>query len=446
MSSGFARLHRAIPGFARSVRMRSCALAIPVLLAFCLQAPGHGADATVRMVPIDPPADRYWSRWRGPSGQGVIDTGTHRYPDTWSPTENIAWKREIPGRGHSSPILWGDKIFLTTSYDDGTRRSVLALDRAGGSLLWETFVPPATAESMYPKNSHASSTPSTDGRLVYAYFGNHGLVAVDFDGRLIWHQSFGDVPTRHGSAGSPLLYEDRVVLYQDHTGPQGSFIAAFDKATGRNLWRTPRRETVGWGTPVAIRLDGRDEIVVSGEGRVYAYDPATGSELWSCAGNLSEAVPTPVVGEGLLFCSTGRAGPTLAIRPGGKGDVTGDRIVWQTSKGSPFIPSPIVYDGRLYMVNDMASVASCHRASDGKLLWQGRLGEARREGFSASPVAFDGKVFFTNDDGDTFVLRAGDAFDLLRVNSLGERTLASPALVDGNWYFRTEGHLVCIGA
>jgi outer membrane protein assembly factor BamB len=202
---------------------------------------------------------------------------------------------------------------------------------------------------------------------------------------------------------------------------------------------------VGWGTPVAIRLDEHDEIVVSGQGRVYAYDPATGAELWSCAGNLQEAVPTPVVGEGLIFCSTGRAGPTLAIRPGGKGDVTAERIAWQAAKGSPFIPSPLLYDGRLYLVNDMASVATCYRAGDGEVLWQGRLGEAKREGFSASPVALDGKVFFTNDEGDTFVLRAGDAFELLRVNSLGEQTLASPALVDGRWYFRTAGHLVCVG-
>jgi outer membrane protein assembly factor BamB len=420
-----------------------------VLLAGVLQAPGHGAradDGAVVMVPVDPPADRHWSRWRGPSGQGVVETGSHRYPDSWSSTENVVWRVEVPGRGHSSPIVWGDRIFLTTAYDDGARRSVIAIDRRDGSRLWETFAPAASPESLYPKNSHASATPSTDGKLVWAYFGNHGLLAVDVEGRQVWHQSFGDVPTRHGSAGSPLLYRDRVILFQDHTGPQGSFIAAFDKESGRQLWRTARRETVGWGTPVAIRFGGRDEIVVSGERTVYAYDPSTGDQLWSCAGNMPEAVPTPVVGEGLLFCSTGRAGPTLAIRPGGRGDVTAERVAWQTQKGSPFIPSPLVYDGRLYMVNDMASVATCMRAVDGEVLWQGRLGEARREGFSASPVALDGKVFFTNDEGDTFVLRAGDTFDLLRVNRLGEQTLASPALVDGRWYFRTAGHLVCIGA
>jgi outer membrane protein assembly factor BamB len=419
------------------------------VIAFpCVQAAGHAgepAEATsVAIVPVDPPAERFWSRWRGPSGQGVVDPRGHSYPDTWSATENVAWRAAVPGRGHSSPIVWADRIFLTTAYDEGERRSVIAMARDDGRILWETFVPVAPPESKYPKNSHASSTPSTDGKLVYAYFGNHGLVAVDFDGKLVWHQSFGPVPTRHGSAGSPLLYRDRVVLYQDHTGPEGSFVAAFEAATGRQRWRTPRRETVGWGTPLAIRVGGRDEIIVSGERRVYAYDPDTGRELWSCAGNLPEAVPTPAVGEGLVFCSTGRAGPTLAIRPGGQGDVTGERVAWQTSKGSPFIPSPMVYEGRLYMVNDMASVASCHRAADGELLWQGRLGEARREGFSASPVALDGKVFFTNDDGDTFVLRAGDTFELLRTNRLGEQTLASPALVDGRWYFRTAGHLVCI--
>ena len=434
----------AVGSSATSVRRWAYASAIPLVLVTCLQSPGHAADAEVTMVPVDPPGDRYWPRWRGPSGQGLVDTSAHTYTDTWSPTENVTWRVAVPGRGHSSPIVWEDRIFLTTAYDDGRRRSLLAFSRSDGRMLWETALPPATAEAMYPKNSHASGTPSTDGKLVYAYFGNHGLVAIDFEGRLIWRRSFGDVPTRHGSAGSPLLYRDRVVLYQDHTGPAGSFIAAFDKTTGDVRWRTSRRETVGWGTPVAIRVGDRDEIVVSGERRVYAYDPDTGAELWSCAGNMPEAVPTPVTAGGLLFCSTGRAGPTLAIRPGGRGDVTAERVTWQTAKGSPFIPSPLAYQGRLYMVNDMVSVASCHRAADGELLWQGRLGEARREGFSASPVALDGKVFFTNDEGETFVLRAGDSFEILRVNRLGERTLASPALVDGNWYFRTEGHLLCI--
>jgi outer membrane protein assembly factor BamB len=211
------------------------------------------------------------------------------------------------------------------------------------------------------------------------------------------------------------------------------------------LWRTSRSARVGWGTPIAIRTGARDEIIVNGQHRVHAYEPDKGRELWECRGPLDEVIPTPVVGYGMLFCSSGRAGPTLAIRPGGRGDVTSSHVVWKSPRGSPFVPSPILYGEYLYMVNDIASIVTNLEAATGNLVWQGRLGVARREGFSASPVALDGKVFFTNDDGETFVLRAGPTFDLMHVNRIGEATLASPALVDGRWYIRTERHLVAIG-
>jgi outer membrane protein assembly factor BamB len=211
------------------------------------------------------------------------------------------------------------------------------------------------------------------------------------------------------------------------------------------LWKTPRQEGVGWGTPIAIRAGGRDEIIVSSQRAVRAYNPNTGRELWYAEGNTREVIPTPAVGHGLVFCPSGRAGPTLAIRPGGSGDVTGTHIAWQSPRGSPFVPSPLVYGDYLYLVNDMTSVATCLEAKSGKEVWQGRLGEVRREGFSASPVAVDGKVFFTNDEGETFVLAAGPKFELLHVNRLGEPTLATPALVDGIWYFRTASHLLAIG-
>jgi outer membrane protein assembly factor BamB len=202
---------------------------------------------------------------------------------------------------------------------------------------------------------------------------------------------------------------------------------------------------VGWGTPVAVRVGGRVEIVVSGQYQVQAYDPESGRELWRCSGLTMEVIPTPVVGQGLVFASSGRAGPTLAIRPGGSGDVTDTRLAWSSSRGSPFVPSALLYEGLLYTVNDMASIVTAVEAATGRSVWQGRLGVAQREGFSASPVAVDGKLFFTNDDGETFVLRAGPTFDLLHVNTIGARTLASPALVDGRWYLRTAGHLVAIG-
>jgi outer membrane protein assembly factor BamB len=262
----------------------------------------------------------------------------------------------------------------------------------------------------------------------------------------VWHRALDARSGYHGTACSPLLYRDRVIVYQDQRRPSPSFAAAFDTHTGKTLWWINREEQVGWGSPVAIRAGDREEIIVSSQHRVYAYHPDTGKELWHAEGNLVEVTPTPVAGHGLLFCSSGRAGPTLAIRPGGSGDVTQSHIAWQSAKGSPFIPSTLLYGDYLYLVNDMTSVATCLQADTGKLVWQGRLGEAHRESFSASPVGVDGKVFFTNDLGETFVLEAGPEFKLLHVNRLNARTLASPALVDGRWYFRTERELLCVGA
>jgi outer membrane protein assembly factor BamB len=396
------------------------------------------ADA-VSMMGVEGEGARYWSRWRGPSGQGLV-TGTG-YPDTWSPTQNVLWKTPVPGRGNSSPIVWGDRIFLTTA--EGAKLSVLAFRRSDGAPVWSAAAPATASGGAHQKNGHASGTVVVDGERVYASFG-HSLTAFDMNGKLVWSENLGRVGNYHGPAGSPLLYKDRIILFQDQTS--NAYIAAFDARTGKRQWSTPRFASVGWGTPVAIRAGARDEIVVNGQARVQAYDPATGRELWSVRGTTYEVIPTPVVGFGLVFSASGRAGPTLAIRPGGSGDVTASHLAWESPRGSPFVPSPILVGQQLYTVNDMASIVTSLDARTGRTLWQGRLGVAQREGFSASPVAFDGKVFFTNDDGETFVVRAGPSFELLRVNSIGERTLASPALVDGRWYIRTDRHLIAIGA
>lgn len=429
--------------------MRKALLQGAVLVLLATAVAGQ-VTLPVRMVEMEGEARKYWPRWRGPSGQGLVEGSG--YPDTWSDRENVIWKVEVPGRGNSSPILWGNRIFLATGYESGVwplnsqRRSIVCLRRQDGKLLWETFAPEAPTEHANSKNGLASGTPATDGERVYALLGNQGLLAVDFNGRIVWHRTFGQANNYHGTASSPLLYKDKVIFYQDQGRPSQSFVAAFDGKTGKTVWWTKRQETVGWGSPVAIRAGDREEIIVSSSQRVYAYHPDTGQELWHVDGNLFEVIPTPVAGDGLLFCSSGRAGPTLAIRPGGAGDVTQTHIAWQTPRGSPFVPSPLLYGDYLYLVNDMQSIATCLEARTGKVTWQGRLGEAHREGFSASPVAVDGKVFFTNDDGETFVLKAGPEFQLLRVNRLSARTLASPALVDGRWYFRTERHLLAIGA
>lgn len=402
------------------------------------------APGEVALIPVAGEGAKYWPRWRGPSGQGVVEA--RGYVDTWSDTRNVKWRAAVPGRGHSSPVVWGDHLFLTTAEEEGTKLSMLAFSRAHGKLLWQAAVPSSGVEHIYPKNSHASATPTTDGRRVYGSFGTHGLAAFDFNGRLLWHQKLGDLKNYHGSAGSPVLYKDRIFLYQDHSGAGslGSFVAAFDAATGKVLWKTDRSASVGWGTPVVITTGSRDELIVNGQGSVQAYDPGTGAELWRARGMTREVIPTPVVGHGLLFCSAGRAGPTLAIRPGGQGDVTETHVEWSSPKGSPFVPSPIVYGDLLYMINDMQSVLTVFEARTGKLMYQDRLGEPTREGFSASPVAVDGKLYFTNDRGQTFVVQAGPTFRLLHVNELNAQVLASPALVDGSWYWRTDRELLAI--
>ena len=413
-----------------------------VALTLAPESPVSGQETAVRMVADEGEAAKYWSRWRGPSGQGVV-AGTG-YLDTWSATQNVVWKTAVPGRGNSSPIVWGDRIFLTTAYDGGQRVSVLAYRRSDGRLLWETPAPTGRTDSgAHYKNGHASATPATDGERIYVSFGPRGLFALDFNGRIVWQRDLGSMEAYHGAAGSPLLFRNRIILYQDQY--RGSFIAAFDTQTGRDVWRTPRDANTGWGTPIAVRVGNREEIIVSSQQHVQAYDPERGRELWRCSGNTYEVIPTPVVGYGMIFCASGRAGPTLAIKPGGSGDVTDTHLAWTSPRGSPFVPSPILVGEQLYMVNDMASIVTSLHATTGKSMWQGRLGVANREGFSASPVAVDGKIFFTNDDGETFVLRAGPTFDLLHVNRIGERTLASPALVDGRWYIRTDRNLYAIG-
>jgi outer membrane protein assembly factor BamB len=419
-----------------------------VLAAALLAAPPahrsvHEGGADVRMVEVAGEGAKYWPRWRGPSGQGQVAAG--QYTDKWSPNASV-WKTTVPGRGNSSPIVWGDRIFLTTGYGNGERLSMLAYSRADGKKLWETFIPQNGVEYGHYKNGFASATPTTDGQLVYASFGRHGLFAFDFNGTIAWQHKFGIIDNYHGPAGSPVLYKDRIFIFQDANPAPGqtAFVGAFDKTTGKPIWQTPRRESVGWGTAVVINTGERDELIVSSQYRVAAYDPENGKELWTVRGNTYEVIPTPVVGHGLVFASSGRAGPTIAIRPGGSGDVTSTHVAWSSPRGSPFVPSGIVVGDLLYLINDMQSILTVYEAATGKLVYQDRLGTAVREGFSASPVHVNGKIFLTNDDGQTFVVEAGRAFKLLHVNELGEQTLASPALVDGTWYWRTASTLRAI--
>jgi outer membrane protein assembly factor BamB len=423
---------------------------LAVALTAFLLAPAAGVrvpapeEDEVTMIPVEGEGAKYWPRWRGPSGQGLaMGSG---YVDKWSDTENVKWKTKLDTTGNGSPIVWANRIFLTIASGDGARRGIAAFDRATGRKLWETYAPDANNQLTNLKNGNASSTPTTDGRLVYAYLGPKGVMAVDFAGKLAWHAPVGKMNAPHGPAGSPLLYKDRIIVFQDHVAEGGGFIAAFDAKTGERRWSKRRKEQAGWGTPIAIRAGTRDEIIVSSMFAVYAYNPDNGEVLWTVRHGNSEVIPTPVAGLGLVFASFGRQGPTFAIRPGGSGDVTSTHVAWQATKGAPYVPSTLLYGDQLYMINDQTSVATAYEAKSGAVLWQGRLGELAVNGFSTSPVGVDGKVFFTNEEGETFVLKAGKTFELLHVNKVNEPMLASPAMVDGTWYFRTPEHLFAVGA
>jgi outer membrane protein assembly factor BamB len=428
------------------MRFTAIALLIYGVTVAAQPASAPAAANDVRTIPVTGEGASYWTRWRGPSGQGNVE-GTG-YVDKWSSTENVKWKVAVPGEGHSSPIIWKDHLFLTTSRDGGAKVSMLAYDRRDGKLLWETQVPvTGGVEHKYEKNSHASATAVTDGSRIYASFGTHGLAAFDFSGKIIWHRKLGDLNNYHGSAGSPVLYKDRLFIYQDHQGSANltSFVAAFKAATGETIWWKDRIEKMGWGTPTVISTGTRDELIVSSQRRIYSYNPDNGDEYWKVVGNLSEVIPTPVAGHGFVFCSSGRAGPTFAIRPGGSGDVTATHVAWSTPRGSPFVPSSLIHGDLLYQINDMQSILTVFHAKTGELAYQDRLGVAMREGFSASPVAVGNLIYFTNDDGQTFVVEAGPTFKLKHVNELNARVIASPALVGGIWYWRTDSELLAIG-
>jgi outer membrane protein assembly factor BamB len=415
-----------------------------------------------------------WPQWRGPAGQGV--SPETNLPSEWSGTQNVAWKTPIPGRGHSSPIVWGNRLFLTTAIEgevvkpgntgvkhviDGQdfvhpqgvgadRRhtlKVLALDADTGKVLWEkTAWEGVPYDTRHQRGSNASPTPVTDGKAVYVWFGSEGLHAYDFEGTLLWKADLGGIATMGVGVGtSPLLYKDVVILQCDEDNGEKSFVTALDKKTGRPVWRVPRKVQVSWATPIIVRAhDGtreRDELVTAGTEAVIAYDPATGRELWRSKGLESNAVPSPVAGKDVVVLSAGYpAKVAMALKPGGAGDITGTpRVMWKYEKGTAYVPSPIFYGDYVYLMTDKGLLTCL----------DGRTGEVKYEGarppvvasFMASPVAFDGKILLFSEDGDTHVIKAGPAHEVLRTNPLGEPIQATPAVSQGSLFIRGAQHL-----
>jgi len=416
-----------------------------------------------------------WPGWRGPGSLGI--SAEKNIPVKWDMTRNVQWKAEVPGLGHSSPVVWGDRVFVTTAVSSDPKEDywekgfprierkpdsaeiswkVMCFDRDTGKLLWDrTAIRKKPANARHTKNSYASQTPATDGQHLFAFFGDQGMYCYDFQGKLIWSRDLGSFTMRNnwGLGSSPILYRDTVIQTCDQeTG--GSFIIALDKMTGKTVWKTDRDEASSWSTPYLYTQGERPELIVNATRAIRSYDPATGKLWWECRGPATSITsPTPTSSNGLIIVSSGfivePVRPVTAFRPGATGDITlkegetsSQYVVWRQSTAAPYIPSPIAYRDYVFVLLDQGFL-SCYDAKTGKEIYSKKRIDVGAN-FSASPVAMDGKLFLMSEDGDVYVVSAGPEYELLAKNSMGEAIMASPAISDGKMFVRTLKHLYCI--
>lgn len=432
--------------------------------------------------PTKPAQPANWPMFRGVDASGVADGQDP--PTTWDvgKAQNVAWKTPIPGLGHSCPVVWGDRVYLTSaesgdpnslfkpgaygdvdSVDDKTKHKfwVYCLDRHTGQVIWRRLAHEGVPRfKRHMKSSHANATAATDGRRVVASFGAEGVYCYDVNGKLLWTLPMESINAgwffqpdyEWGFGSSPVIYGDWVILQCD--SQRDSFLAAYDLATGREVWRTARDEVPTWGTPAVFRRRGADgqpadEIVTNGTRAIRGYDAQTGRELWKLVGNSEITVPTPIFSDELMIVAAGYRPiqPIYAIRPGGQGDLTlaegktdSEQIAWSKTKGGPYMPTPLVYQGLLYVLGD-GGVLSCYDVANGERVYQKRVGGT----FTASPVAADGRLYLTNEDGKISIVATGREYALLGEGQVGETCLSTPAICDGVLLVRTEHHLIALG-
>lgn len=382
-----------------------------------------------------------WPSWRGPQGNG--HTKETKLPTKWD-AKSVVWKTALPGIGQSSPVLSGERIFLTAALDKGKKRVVLCVDRNKGSIVWQQEAWAGDPEPSHAMNLWASSTCATDGERVYAFFGKGGMHCYTVEGKKVWSRELGPFTGAWGTSACPLLVGD--LLIQNCDATTNAYLLAVDKKTGKDVWKTPRPDLPkgGWSSPVLVDTGKRKEIVLNGEAFVFAYDPETGKELWKCKTFAGRGEPTVAPGKDQVFVVNGLAGDIYSIKLGGTGDVSKSNVVWHTPrKGGRDQPSPIVVNNHL-VVCDMTGITTCYDATNGKIYWKERL----RGTYTASPIAANGLVYFLSEQGETMVLEPGPTFKLVSENALdakGEMFRASLAPSNGQIFARSQTHLYCIG-
>ncbi len=381
-----------------------------------------------------------WPEFRGPGREGHTSA---KLPLTWSPSNNVAWKIEVPGKGWSSPVVANGRIFLTSAVKEGSGYSLraLAFNAADGKPAWNTVVfSPSSMGAIHGKNSHASPTPLIEGDRIYVHFGHQGTAALTLDGKILWKTTEHSYKPVHGNGGSPVICGDNLIFSAD--GDSKPAIIALNKNTGKTVWKQERvadaKRKFSFATPLIITNAGRVELISPGSGMVGGLDPRTGKELWRVNyGEGYSVIPRPIVGHGMVFIGTGYDSPkVLGIRLGGTGDVTATHLAWTINRSAPHTPSMVLVGEELYFVSD-AGVASCADAKTGKVHWQERVGG----GYSSSMLHAGGRIYVQNEAGLTTVLAAGKEFKVLAKNDLEERTLASFAVADDSLLIRTEAHL-----
>jgi outer membrane protein assembly factor BamB len=428
--------------------MPTCKLPLAIVAVLCLLTSSASAEN--------------WPGWRGPRGDGT--SLEKNVPITWNGTtgENVAWKVELPGEGHASPTIFGNRIFVVTCLPEEKERALISLDRRTGKQLWKKTVVTSPLESKHTLNSFASSTPTTDGEHVYVAFlqvgtrkvpapntgnsrpitpGEMVVAAYDFEGNRKWMVKPGSFVSAHGFCSCPVIFEDLVIVNGDHDGE--SYVVALNRDTGKTVWKTPRRhKTRSYVTPLIREINGKQQMVFSGSKCIVSLDPRTGKMLWNVEGPTEQYVASMVYDNEKFYMAAGF--PThhvMAVRPNGVGDVTKTHVAWHTKEVKCYVPSPVLVDNYLIVADDRGT-ANCFETTKGERIWQGRMGSH----FSASLVTAGGLVYFQADDGKTKVVKPGKDMEIVSENELGERSYASPAISDGQFFIRGEKHLFCIGA